>query len=76
MKLLKRSWHSLAFRRERKRRYAMRALLLMLAFLTALQVHQHDSAVYGGDRSDSDPVALLVFVVLTVVAVWLTRPVW
>lgn len=48
----------------------------MLAFLTALQVHQHDSAAYGGDRGPNDPVALLVFVVLVISAVVLTRPVW
>ena len=76
MKKRLKSWHPLAYRRERLRRYAVRFGLLMVAVLTALQVHRSDAWLYGGERDGSDPVALVVLVLCVTLALYLTRAIY
>ena len=61
--------------RARRRRWALRVGLLVVSYATLLESHAHDQWLYGGAvaRGSSDPVSLVVFVVLVVTSLWLTR---
>lgn len=65
----------------RRHRRNQRIFLVAVAFVTAWAVHAHDKSWYGqpmtGPNADnSDPICLLVFVVLVAWSFWATREVY
>jgi hypothetical protein len=64
--------HTLNYLRGRRRRWSLRALLVALSFGTAYAVHLHDADIYGGYRGSSDPVALVVLVILVTFSIYAT----